>query len=134
MTRSKLDVHAIREEAFDKLAHWMHMWDQDSGTDSTESGIREDLRTYSPTEFEGHREGHDHDLCILFPSVGDEAGYWTLYVTTNNNPYRGQKYGHEDHITAMWQVFDTMPNPIYLRDSDDKDVWMFTPEERGGSK
>lgn len=131
--KSKIDVDAIRRDAFDKLATWMRRWDAVSGQDSTKEDILKDLITYSPTNFDEHHEAHDHEFLIFHPSVGDEAGTWTLYVTTNYNPYRGDEgVGGKDYITSMWQVFDTLPNPIYMLINDGgKEVWMHTPTDQG---
>lgn len=121
-----LKIDRIRTASLELFAVWYDLWRQHHGEGSNVEDTLTDLMAFSSPEAT-HLLGHDHDFFIIHPSVGDEASWWTLYVTTQNDPYNQLEL---PQITSMWQVFDTAPNPIFLNDGFDSPHWMHVPEER----
>lgn len=133
-------LESVRLAAFDKLAQWMYLWNVDAKIqDSSPENILQDLRDHSPKDHDKVLHEHDHDLYILHPSIGDEAGYWTLYVVVH--PFIPTGFigtpGHLEvdlrtpRIHAIWQVFDLKPAQIYTLDEQfDQEVGRTVPHER----
>jgi hypothetical protein len=105
----------VRSSALELLAEWLSKHDGEV----SKQDFLEDLQLYSPTTFDEHHERHDHHEFVFHPSIGDELGYWTLYVIVASGGGYGavdedmRKAMLTDVIRAMWQVADTMPVMIY---------------------
>jgi hypothetical protein len=138
-----MEMAKFREHVLRKYAEWQEAWAVYNGDDVSYDQYVKDLLEFSHEDVEV-RESHDHTLYILHPSVGDEAGWWTLYVIGGQFiPYgrmnESAQAEMEYRILAMWQVFDTSPSAVYevVDEFDEakghsvpKEVWFNTPKAK----